>query len=151
MRLSNIRFSMVALLVGYFVFGCTSADRSSPSPVSSPLVGQWRQITLGVGKQSKQCPASFMVSDGGSISCGGHDTLEFRPDGTFVARFSNVGLLATGSWQLQGSTLRVTFTTPREIAGVSRSTTIEVGQGAKSVTIKTSTEGTPTVETYVRD
>jgi len=77
--------------------------------------------------------------------------VEFKPDGTFIAKFSGRDLEAVGTWRVQDSTLAVTFTAPQEAAGVSRSTQFEFTQDAQSMTIKAITGGTPTVETYVRD
>jgi hypothetical protein len=77
--------------------------------------------------------------------------VEFQSDGTFVAKFSGRDLQAVGTWRVQDSTLIVTFTAPEEAAGAKRSTEIEFMQDGQSMTIKTITGGTPTVETYVRD
>ena len=96
-------------------------------------------------------PCGNSVSDGGVITCGQHDTVEFKPDGTFVAKFSGRDLEAVGIWHVQDSTMVVTFTGPQEAVSVSRSTELEFTQNGQSMTIKAITGGTPTVETYVRD
>jgi len=146
-----IAFVMTALLVVHFALGCMSATRSSSNSLSSAVIGHWRQTTLRVADESKPCPAYFIVDHGGGISCASDDTVEFKPDGTFIAKFSGREIQAIGSWRLQGSTLLVSFAAPPEIAGINRSTTVEVGPGPETITIKSSTDDTPIAETYVRD
>lgn len=142
-------FVTIGLTIGLTGAGCAGSLR--PASSSLPLIGRWRQTTLGSGDDSKPCPAEISVADGGLVTCGKHDTVEFKPDGTFIAKFSGRDLEAVGTWRVQDSTLAVTFTAPQEAAGVSRSTQFEFTQDAQSMTIKAITGGTPTVETYVRD
>jgi hypothetical protein len=142
-------FVAIGLIVGLTAAGCAGSSR--PASSTLPLIGRWHQTTLGSGSDSKPCPAQIAVLEGGVISCGEHDTVEFQPDGTFVAKFSGKDLQAVGTWHVQDSTLNVTFTAPQEAAGAKRSTEIEFTQDGQSMTIKTITGGTPTVETYVRD
>lgn len=141
--------ALVGLTMALTGSGCAAFSR--PATNTSPLVGQWRQTTLGSGTESKPCPAQISLADGGVVNCGQHDTVEFKPDGTFLAKFSAGDIQAVGSWRVDGSTLLVTFTAPQEAAGIRRSTAIEFMQDGQSMTIKTITGGTPTVETYVRD
>ncbi len=129
--------------------GCAASSR--PAIINSPVIGRWHQTTLGFGNESKPCPAEISVSDGGVVTCGQHDSVEFNPDGTFVAKFSGRDLEAVGTWRVQDSTLIVTFTAPQEAAGVSRSTEFDFTPDGQSMTIKAITGGTATVETYVRD
>jgi len=140
---------VIGLTIGLTAAGCAGSSR--PASGALPLIGRWRQTTLGSAIESKPCPAQIAVLEGGVVSCGQHDTVEFQPDGTFVAKFSGRDLQPVGTWRVQGSALIVTFTTPQEAAGISRSTEIEFSQDSQSMTIKTITGGTPTVETYVRD
>jgi len=147
----HIAFVMTALLVVHFALGCMSATRSSSNSLSSVVIGHWRQTTLRVADESKPCPAYFIVNQGGEISCASDDTVEFKRDGTFIAKFSGREIQAIGSWRLQGSTLLVSFAAPPEIAGINRSTRVEVGPGLETITIQSSTDDTPIAETYVRD
>ena len=142
-------FVTIGLTIGLTGPGCVGSLRPASSALR--LIGRWRQTTLGSGNESKQCPAAISVSDGGVVTCGQHDTVEFKPDGTFVAKFSGRDLEAVGTWRVQDSTMVVTFTGPQEAVGVSRSTELEFTQNGQSMTIKAITGGTPTVETYVRD
>ncbi len=85
------------------------------------------------------------------MTCGADDTVEFKSDGTFIAKFSGGDIRADGTWRVQDSTLLVTFTAPPEAAGVNRSTTVEFTQDGRTMIIKAVTGGAPTVESYVRD
>jgi hypothetical protein len=77
--------------------------------------------------------------------------VEFKLDGTFIAKFSGSDIQAVGSWRLNGSTLLITFATPPEVAGINRSSTVEVGQDAKTITIKSINGNMSIAETYVRE
>jgi len=129
--------------------GCAASSR--PATSTLPLIGRWHQTTLGAGNESKPCPAQIVVLDGGVVTCGEQDTVEFKTDGTFLAKFSDRDLEAVGTWRVQDSTLVVTFTAPQEAAGISRSTEFEFTQDRQSMTIKVITGGTQSVETYVRE
>ena len=142
---------MTALLVVHFALGCMSATRSSSNSLSSAVIGHWRQTTLRVADESKPCPAYFIVDHGGGISCASDDTVEFKPDGTFIAKFSGRDIQAIGSWRLNGSTLLISFAAPPEVAGINRSSTLEVGQDAKTITIRSNSDNMSIAETYVRD
>ncbi|HEX7231834.1 MAG TPA: hypothetical protein VF452_15650 [Candidatus Binatia bacterium] len=139
----------LGLILGLSGAGCAGSSR--PASGALPLIGRWRQTGLGSGTDTKPCPAQIAVSEGGVVSCGQHDTVEFQPDGTFVAKFSGKDLQAAGTWHVQGSTLIVTFTAPQEAAGAKHSTEIEFMQDGQTMIIKAITDGTPTVETYVRE
>jgi hypothetical protein len=76
--------------------------------------------------------------------------VEFKPDGTFAASFSDVDVQAIGKWRLDGSVLLVTFTAPPEVAGINHSTVIGFGQ-ADGLRINANTGGTRSVQTYVRE
>ena len=150
-RAPRIFFATAGLLVAHLALGCMSATRSSPNSTTSSLIGVWRQITLRVADESKACPTYFIVADGDQISCSGHDTVEFKPDGTFIAKFSGRDLQAVGSWRQNGSTLLISFAAPAEVAGINRSSTVEVSQDAKTMTIKSNSNNMSIAETYVRD
>jgi hypothetical protein len=77
--------------------------------------------------------------------------VEFKPDGTFIAKFSGRDIQAIGSWRLNGSTLLISFAAPPEVAGINRSSTLEVGQDAKTITIRSNSDNMSIAETYVRD
>ena len=150
-RAPRIFFATAGLLVVHLALGCMSATRSSPNSTTSSLIGEWRQITLRVADESKACPTYFIVADGDQISCSAHDTVEFKPDGTFIAKFSGRDIQAIGSWRLNGSTLLIGFAAPPEVAGINRSSTLEVGQDAKTITIRSNSDNMSIAETYVRD
>ena len=150
-RAPRIFFAIAGLLVAHLALGCMSATRSSPNSTTSSLIGEWRQITLRVADESKACPTYFIVADGDQISCSAHDTVEFKPDGTFIAKFSGRDIQAIGSWRLNGSTLLISFAAPPEVAGINRSSTLEVGQDAKTITIRSNSDNMSIAETYVRD
>jgi len=150
-RAPRIFFATAGLLVVHLALGCMSATRSSPNSTTSSLIGEWRQITLRVADESKACPTYFIVADGDQISCSAHDTVEFKPDGTFIAKFSGRDIQAIGSWRLTGSTLLISFAAPPEVAGINRSSTLEVGQDAKTITIRSNSDNMSIAETYVRD
>jgi hypothetical protein len=150
-RAPRIFFATAGLLVVHLALGCMSATRSSPNSTTSSLIGEWRQITLRVADESKACPTYFIVADGDQISCSAHDTVEFKPDGTFIAKFSGRDIQAIGSWRLNGSTLLISFAAPPEVAGINRSSTLEVGQDAKTITIRSNSDNMSIAETYVRD
>jgi hypothetical protein len=76
--------------------------------------------------------------------------VEFKPDGTFAATFSDVDVQAIGKWRLDGSVLLVTFTAPPEVAGTIRSTLIDFGQ-AHGMRINVTTGGTRSVQAYARE
>jgi hypothetical protein len=151
MIVAELRNICAAVGVGICLTALGCAASSRPMTIASPLIGTWHQTTLGSGAESKPCPAQISVSDGETLTCGEHDTVEFKPDGTFLAKFSGREIQAFGTWRLQGSTLRVRFTAPPEAAGSTRSTAIDFTQGGKAMTINAITAGTPTVETYVRN
>jgi len=150
-RAPRIFSATAGLLVAHLALGCMSATRSSPNSTTSSLIGEWRQITLRVADESKACPTYFIVADGDQISCSAHDTVEFKPDGTFIAKFSGRDIQAIGSWRLNGSTLLISFAAPPEVAGINRSSTLEVGQDAKTITIRSNSDNMSIAETYVRD
>ena len=77
--------------------------------------------------------------------------MEFKTDGTFIAKFSGRDLQAVGSWRQNGSTLLISFAAPAEVAGIKRSSTVEVSQDAKTITIKSNSDNMSIAETYVRD
>ena len=139
----------IGLAIGLAAPGCAGLSRTAA--ITSPLIGRWRQTGLGAGNESKPCPAQISVSNGRAVTCGYHDIVEFKADGTFAAKFSGGDIQAVGTWRIQDSTLLVTFTAPPEVAGIRRSTTIEFSGGGKIMSINAITANTPTVETYVRN
>ena len=140
-----------ALLIFQLTFGCSVAKRSVPAASDSPLIGGWHQVSIGVGDELRRCPASMALANGGVISCGNKDTVEFDSDGTFTAKFPDANISAAGTWRADGNVLSVTFTAPREVAGNNRSSTIQVDKMGNSVTTNSIIEGTPTTEIYVRE
>jgi len=150
-RVPRIFFASAGLLFVHLALGCMSANPSLPNPTTSAIIGEWRQVTLRLGDESKTCPTYFIAADGDQISCSSHDTVEFKLDGTFIAKFSGSDIQAVGSWRLNGSTLLITFATPPEVAGINRSSMLEVGQDAKTITIKSINGNMSIAETYVRE
>ena len=138
------------LLIIPFVISCSGTTSPAPKTPSSALTGQWRQIHVGIGGQLKQCPASVTIPGGGAISCGANDTVEFKPDGTFLASVSGLDAKVSGKWRVEGSTLLVTFTAPPEVAGTNTSAVIQFDPGFNRITINTTTGAAPTAATYAR-
>jgi hypothetical protein len=144
------------LLFGPTASGCSGAKQEAPNgwtsldTAKSTLIGRWRQTSIIVAGQAKDCPASLTVGKGRTHACGPHDSVEFRPDGTFVASFSRPNEV-TGKWQLKGATMVVTFTAPAELAGISQTTRVAFKEGAGAVRIDSTSNGTPVSEIYVRE
>jgi hypothetical protein len=84
------------------------------------------------------------------MSCGGNDVIEFNSNGTFTATFSGSPVEGVGTWRLQGTKLLIFFTAPASVAGITRLTTVEFGNGSNTITVKASSGGTSTAETYAR-
>ena len=72
---------VIGLTIGLTAAGCAGSSR--PASGALPLIGRWRQTTLGSGSESKPCPAQIAVLEGGVVSCGQHATVELQPDGTY--------------------------------------------------------------------
>ena len=140
-----------ALLIFQLAFGCSVAKRSVPTVSDSPLIGGWHQVSLGVGDELRHCPVSVTVANGGVISCSNKDTVEFKSNGTFTAKFPDANIFAVGTWRLDGNVLSVTFTAPREVAGINRSTAIQFDKRGNTITTNSTIEGTSTTEIYVRE
>jgi hypothetical protein len=129
--------------------GCAT-KASIPAPSASPLVGRWRQVAIATANQSAHCPSTLPLPGGATTSCSSNDVIEFRPDGTFVATFGGSPVKGSGTWRLSGNNLDLAFTAPPGVAGTSRSTSIELTDGGKTLIIKAQLGEIPTTETYAR-
>jgi hypothetical protein len=138
-------------LIIQFVAGCSAATPPVPTTPSSALSGQWRQTHLGIAGELKQCPALVTAPGASAISCGAEDTVEFKPDGTFLASLSGLDAQISGKWRLEGSTLQITFIGPPEVAGKTTSAVVQLNQSSNSITISTTTGSTSTVTIYTRE
>jgi hypothetical protein len=138
-------------LIIQFVAGCSAATPPVPTTPSSALSGQWRQTHLGIAGELKQCPALVTAPGASAISCGAEDTVEFKPDGTFLASLSGLDAQISGKWRLEGSTLQITFIGPPEVAGKTTSSVVQLNQSSNRITINTTSGPTSTVTIYTRE
>jgi hypothetical protein len=136
-------------LIAQFVAGC--ATPPVPTTPSLALSGQWRQTHLGIAGELKQCPATVTAPGGSAISCGAEDTVEFKPDRTFLASLSGLDAEISGKWRLEGSTLQITFIGPPEVAGKSTFVVVQFNQSSNRITINTPSSSTSTVTIYTRE
>lgn len=144
-------FGFGVSLIIQLVIGCSGTTPRAPKTPTSALTGHWRQTHLGIEGQLKQCPASITIPAGGAISCGANDSVEFRPDGTFIASVSGLDAKISGKWRVEGSTLLVTFTEPSEVAGTNTSAVVQFDPSFNRITINTTSGATPTAAIYVRE
>jgi hypothetical protein len=125
-------FAFSGSLIIQFVAGCSAATPPVPTTPSLALSGQWRQTHLGIAGELKQCPASVTAPGGSAISCGAEDTVEFKPDGTFLASLSGLDAQISGKWRFEGSTLQITFIGPPEVAGKTTSVVVQLNPKLQS-------------------
>ena len=144
-------FGFGVLLIIQLVMGCSGTTSPEPKPSTSALIGQWRQTHVAIAGELKQCPTSLTTPGGGAISCGANDAVEFTPDGSFSASVSGLDVKVLGKWRLDGSTLLVTFTEPREVAGATTSAVVQYDPGFDSLTINPTGGAMPTSAIYVRE
>jgi hypothetical protein len=149
MQMLRLRWSLAGILLVALVPGCGAARNGTMASEAHELFGQWRRVSIASATQSATCPATLSLPGGITTSCGEKDTIEFRPDGTFAATFSDSPVRGVGTWRLNGNNLVLTFTAPPSAAGSTHSTTVTFANSGK-ITNNATLLGAPTTDTYDR-
>lgn len=150
---TTLRNTGIVITLGFpLLTSCGSGgnSNSSTSPATPALVGQWHQTSVATPTASANCPGGVPLPDGSTDSCGGNDTFQFRPDGTFTSTLSGNTPPPSGTWQFNGSTLTLNFTSPASLAGSTDTTAAALSNNSNTLTLTYSQGGTTARDIYAR-
>ncbi len=148
MKTTSVRFALVMLIGCSLLSGCGGGSSSTTTPATPSLVGQFRQTSIATSSASANCPGSVLLADGTSDSCGSNDTIQFRADNTFTETLSDGSQPQSGTWQFDGSTLTLKFSTAT--GGSTASIPAALSNGGNTLTFSYTQGRTAAKDIYAR-